>query len=99
MKEPGPSPMLPAFRLGSAAAPWYLRDVLYWQVAGSFLSSSLDFFASFLMDFVNGVRAGSLAPDTCALPLFGPTGGTNIGIFPDNGGPPRGTGRGAVTNV
>ena len=44
------------------------------------------------------VNAVSLAPYDCTPDRFGPTSGTNLGIFPENDGLPGGTGQGTVAN-
>ena len=98
MRLPVTSLFLMAYRLGSVASSLDLRTALFWRVAGTFLLPSLDFFATLLTDLTDGVDSGSKALGARKISLLVYPGVTNLGIFPDNDCPSRGTGQGAVTN-
>ena len=75
--------------LGSAAANSARQTALCWRVAGTLRSTTSTFFVELPTTLADGTRAWSLAPGARAPALFGTTGGTNLGIFPDNGGRPE----------
>ena len=77
---------LPADELVSTAAPWPLRAALCWRAPLSFLWSSSAFFAPLAIGLADETLAWLRTLNARAVPIFGPAGGTNLGIL-DNGGP------------
>ena len=92
--------MLLVPELGSAAAPWAIWAARCWQSPSTFLLSSSAFFASLVAEITNGALSWLPTQDACAdcaVLLFGPTGGTKLGIL-DNYGPPGETGLDTLTD-